>query len=93
MSEPVVDRVPCRVCASSVRRDVAVCPSCGTTEPWIPDEPTMNPRLLKVIMCGGVVVLIGVLLSVAGVFMFAPADDDEPDHRPPAIRSWAHESR
>jgi hypothetical protein len=53
--------------------------------PWIPDEPTLNPRIIRVAMLGGGVVLVGLLLFLAGLMMFGPAvEKEERDHRPPA---------
>jgi hypothetical protein len=75
-----------------VARDAAVCPSCGAKEPWISDEPTLNPRVIRLAMWGGGIVLIGLLLFMSGVLMFAPAEDER-DHRPPAADSEARDSR
>ena len=91
MTEAVPDIVPCRLCTEPVARDAKICPSCGVKDPWIPDEPTMNPRVLRLAMWGGGVVLVGLLLFLAGFMMFGPpAGEDERDHRPPAS---THESR
>ena len=50
MTEAAPDTVPCRLCTRPVARDAAVCPSCGVREPWVPDEPTMNPRIIRLAM-------------------------------------------
>jgi len=84
--------VRCRLCTSLVARDAAVCPSCGAKDPWIPDEPTLSVRAIRLLMWGGAIVLVGLLLIVSGVLMFAPADDER-DHRPPVARSATHDSR
>jgi hypothetical protein len=86
MTDAAPDIVPCRLCAEPVARDAEVCPSCGVKDPWIPDEPTMNPRVLRLAMLGGGVVVVGLLLFLAGLMMFGPpAERDERDHRPPAL--------
>ncbi len=92
MTEAVPDPVPCRLCTRLVARDAAVCPSCGAKEPWIPDEPTINPRAIRLAMWGGGIVLIGLLLFVSGVLMFAPGEEER-DHRPPGPAAERHESR
>jgi hypothetical protein len=94
MTEAAPDTVPCRLCTRLVDRDAAVCPFCGVKEPWIPDEPTINPRVLRVAMWGGGIVVVGLLLFLAGLMMFGPpAEDDERDHRPPGTAAERHESR
>ncbi len=92
MKEAVPETVPCRLCTELVSRDAAVCPFCGAKEPWIPDEPTINPRVIRLIMWGGGIILIGLLLFMSGVLMFAPAEQER-DHRPPATDSDPHDSR
>ncbi len=88
------DTVACRLCATLVAREATVCPSCGTKDPWIPDEPSINPRVIRLAMWGGGIVLVGLLLVVAGLMMFGPrAERDERDHRPPGTASEAHDSR
>jgi hypothetical protein len=87
-----VHLVRCRLCTSLVARDAAVCPSCDAKEPWIPDEPTLSGRVIRLVMWGGAIVLVGLLFIVSGVLMFAPADDER-DHRPPATGSARHDSR
>lgn len=87
MTEPAPDTVSCRLCTSLVARDARVCPSCGVKEPWIPDEPTSNPRIIRLAMWGGGIVLIGLLLFVSGLMMFGPrAEREDRDHRPPTLR-------
>ena len=94
MTEVPVDTVPCRLCETLVPRDATVCPSCGAKEPWIPDEPSINPRVVRLAMWGGSIVLVGLLLFLSGLVMFGPrADEDERDHRPPATASDIHTSR
>lgn len=93
MSEVPADIVPCRLCGTLVARDARVCASCGAKEPWIPDEPTINPRVIRLAMWGGGIVLVGLLLFVSGLLMFGPPAEQERDHRPPGTASEAHESR
>ena len=94
MTEIPVDTVPCRLCGKLVARDATVCPSCGAKEPRIPDEPTINPRVIRLAMWGGGIVLVGLLLLVAGLMMFGPpAEENERDHRPPATAFEARDSR
>ncbi len=85
MTEAAPDVVPCRLCTEPVAHDAKICPACGVKEPWIPDEPTINPHLMRVAMWGGGVVVLGLLVFLAGLIMFGPpAEKDERDHRPPA---------
>jgi hypothetical protein len=94
MTEAPVDTVPCRLCTTHVARDATVCPSCGAKGPWIPEEPTVNPRVIRLALWGGGIVLVGLLLFVSGLMMFGPrAEEDERDHRPPGTASKAHDSR
>ena len=94
MTEVPVDTVPCRLCATLVARDATVCPSCGAKEPWIADEPTINPRVIRLAMWGGGIVVVGLLLFVLGLMMFGPrAKEDERDHRSPGTASAARDSR
>jgi hypothetical protein len=94
MTEVPVDTAPCRLCATLVARNAAACPSCGAKDPWISDEPTINPRVIRLAMWGGGIVLVGILLFVSGLMMFGPrAAEDERDHRPPGAASKAHDSR
>lgn len=92
MTEAAPDTVPCRLCTRLVARDTAVCPSCGAKEPWIPDAPTISPRVIRLAMWTGGVVLGGLLLVLSGVLMFAPAEDER-DHRPPGVAAEHNESR
>jgi hypothetical protein len=87
------DTVPCRLCATLVAREAAVCPSCGAKDPWIPDEPSINSRIISLAMWGGGIVLVGLLLFVSGLMMFGPRAERERDHRPPGTASEAHDSR
>jgi hypothetical protein len=94
MTEAPVDTVPCRLCATPVARNATTCPSCGAKDPWIPDEPSINPRVVRLAMWGVGIVLVGVLLFVSGLMMFGPrAAEDERDHRPPGAAVKAHDSR
>ena len=95
MIEVAADTVSCRLCATLVARDATVCPSCGAKDPWIPDEPSINPRVIRLAMWGGSIVLVGLLLIAAGLMMFGPRAEqaDERDHRPPGTASRAHDSR
>ena len=92
MSEATSDVVPCRLCEAPVARDATVCPSCGVKEPWIPDEPSVDPRVIRLAMWGGGIILVIFLLFVSGVLMFGPAAEDR-DHRPPGARTATHGSR
>lgn len=88
MTDAVPELVPCRLCAEPVARDATRCSSCGATPAWVPDEPAMNPRVLRLAMWGGGVVVLGLLLLVASLMLFGPRaekDEDERDHRPPAV--------
>jgi hypothetical protein len=84
----------CRLCEAPVDRDAARCPSWGVKSPWVPDEPSLNPRLTRVAMwVGGVAVLI-LLLFVSGMLMFGPAAEDrERGHRPSAAATPARAAR
>jgi len=94
MPEVPVDTVPCRLCTTLVTRDATVCLSCGVKDPWIPDEPSINPHVIRLAMWGGGIVLVVLLLFVSGLMMFGPrAELDERDHRPPGTSSEAHDSR
>jgi len=94
MTEEVPETVPCRLCAELVPRDAKVCPSCGAKAPWIPDEPTLDPRAIRLAMWGGGIVLVGLLLFASGLMMFGPrAEQGERDHRPPVTASEAHDLR
>src|SRR5205823_13608691 len=75
----------CRLCEAPVARDAAICPSCGVKAPWVPDEPGVNPRRIRVAMWSGGVVVLLLLLFVAGMLLFGPAAEDrEREHRPSA---------
>jgi hypothetical protein len=90
VTDAAADTVPCRLCATRVDRDAPVCSSCGAREPWIPDEPTISPWIIRLATWGGSIVLLGLLLFVLGMLMFRPAaEDDERDHRPPSIGTLA----
>src|SRR5439155_9943535 len=78
------DVVPCRLCGARVARDATACPSCGVKASWIPDEPGIDPRWLRVALWGGGIVGLVLLLVVFGILMFGPAaEDTEPG--PPII--------
>jgi len=84
----------CRLCEAPVARDAARCPSCGVKAPWVPDEPSVNPRLIRVAMWGGEVVVLIMLLFVSGMLMFGPAAEDrERGHRPSAAATPARDTR
>jgi len=91
MTEAVPDTAPCRLCAKQVVRGAAICPSCGVKEPWIPDEPAMNPRVIRLAKWTGGVVLVGLLLLLFGVMMFGPAEDER-DEQPRGAKTERHES-
>jgi len=75
-----------------VAPDAAVCPSCGVGQPWIPDEPTLSPRLIRLLACGGAIIAVGLLLFMSGVLMFG-SPEREHDHRPPRAGLKAQDSR
>lgn len=78
--------VTCRLCDAPVARDADECGSCGVKAPWVPDEPSVNPRAIRLVMWAGGIVLGIMLLFVAGMLAFGPAaEDDERDHRPPSM--------
>ena len=86
MTESSSDIVTCRLCDAPVARDADVCPSCGVKAPWISDEPTLDPRVIRVATWGGGIAVAIILLFVAGMLAFGPAaDDDERDDRPPGV--------
>jgi hypothetical protein len=80
--------VTCRLCGAPVARDADVCASCGVKAPWVPDEPSMSPRVIRLAMWAGSIVLGIMLFFAAGMLGFGPAaEDDERDHRPPSMGS------
>jgi hypothetical protein len=86
MSEAGASVVACRLCGASVARNADVCPSCGVKAPWVSDEPSVSPRVIRLAMWGGGIVIGIMLLFVAGMLAFGPAaENDERDHRPPSI--------
>ncbi len=82
MTESLSRVVSCRLCAMPVAPDAAVCPSCGVGQPWIPDEPTLTPRVIRLLVFGGAIIVVGLLLFMSGVLIFG-SPDRERDHRPP----------
>ena len=92
MTEAVRDTVPCRPCTNQVVRGAVICSSCGVKEPWIPDEPAMNPRVIRLAKRGGrCCVLAGLLLLLFSVVMFGPAEDER-DEQPRGAKTERHES-
>ncbi len=89
MTEVAADSVPCRLCATLVAREAPVC----AKNPWIPDEPSINPHVIRLAMWGGGIVLVGLLFFVSGLMIFGPRAERERDHRPPGTASEAHDSR
>jgi hypothetical protein len=86
MNEPPPALVTCRLCEAPVARDAPVCPSCGAKAPWIPNEPTLNPRVVRLILWAGGIVVTGLLLFALGMLAFGPAaENEERDHRPPGM--------
>jgi hypothetical protein len=53
----------------------------------------MNPHIIRLVMWGGGVMLVGLLLFVSGLLMFGPPAEKERDHRPPGRASGTHEPR
>ena len=73
----------CRLCGTPLSDQTGACSRCGTPEPWIADEPTLNARLLRLVVWGTGIVLVAVLLFVSGFVMFGPpAEDRERGHAP-----------
>ena len=86
MNEPPAELVMCRLCEAPVARDAPVCPSCGAKAPWIPNEPTLRPRVIHVVMWMVGIVVSGLVLFALGMLMFGPAaEKDERDHRLPSM--------
>ena len=56
-----------------------------------PDEPAMNPRVIRLAKWAGGVVLVGLLLLLFGVMMFGPAEDERDEH-PRGAKTERHES-
>jgi len=84
--EPSV--VTCRLCDAPVERDAVVCAACGVKSPWVPDEPSANLRVIRLVMWGGGIVLAIMLFFVVGMISFGPvAEEEERDHRPPSMSS------
>jgi len=78
----------CRLCDAPVACDANVCASCGVKAPWVPDEPSVSPRVIRLVMWGGGIVLGIMVLIVVGMLAFGPAaEDEERDHRPPSMGS------
>ena len=78
----------CRLCDAPVARDADVCPSCGVKAPWVPDEPSVNLRAIRLAMWAGGIVLGIMFLFVVGMMAFGPvAENEERDHRPPSMSS------
>jgi hypothetical protein len=77
MTGAVDDTVPCRLCTAPVAREASACPACGVKAPWIPDEPSLNPRVVRLAMRGGTIVVVGLLLFLVGMLVFGPAAEDE----------------
>ncbi len=92
MADEPSGTVSCRLCGIRIAPDATICPSCGAKEPCIPDEPTVSPRVIRLLVWGGGIVLVGVLLLMSGVVMFG-TPDGERDHRPPHVESKKGESR
>jgi len=84
--------VPCRLCATAVAPDATMCPSCGVKQPWIQDEPTLTPSVIRLLVWGGGLALVALLLFMSGIVMFGSADG-KPDHRSPHVESEERKSR
>ena len=76
----VPDPARCRLCSEPVARDAEICPACGVKAPWIPNESTMNPRVIRLATWTGGVVLLGLLILLSGVLMFGPPEDEGDEH-------------
>jgi len=92
MSEPVADRVPCQLCGEPVARNDKRCSGCGVKEPWIPEEPSADPRVIRLATWAGGVVLVSMLLFLSAVMIFAPVEHKR-DQEPAGADSEQHESR
>jgi hypothetical protein len=80
----------CRLCDAPVARDADVCASCGVKAPWVSDEPSVSPRVIRLVMWGGGIILAIMLLFVVGMLAFGPvAENEERDHRAPTMGSQA----
>ena len=56
--------------------------------------PTLSPRVVRIAMWTGGIVLGMLLLLVAGMLVFGPAaDDNERDHRPSSVGLRTNEVR
>jgi hypothetical protein len=87
-NEPRSVAVTCRLCDAPVAHETDVCPSCGVKAPWVPDEPSVNPRVIRLTMWGVGIVVGLLLLFVVGMLVFGPvAEDEDRDQRPPSVRS------
>jgi hypothetical protein len=69
-NEPRSVAVTCRLCDAPVAHETDVCPSCGVKAPWVPDEPSVNPRVIRFAMWGAGIVVGLLLLFVAGMLVF-----------------------
>jgi len=88
MNEVRAAVVTCRLCDAPVARDADVCSSCGVKAPWVPDEPSVNLRAIRLAMWAGGIVLGIMFLFVVGMMAFGPvAEKEERDHRPPSMGS------
>ena len=92
MSEPVPDRIPCRLCGEPVARDDKSCSGCGVKAPWIPDEPSADPRVIRLATWAGGLALVGLLLFLSAVVIFAPAEHER-DHEPAGADTEQRASR
>jgi len=50
--------ITCRLCVTLLPSHATMCTAYETTTPWIPDEPRMDPRLIRFAVWGGGVVLV-----------------------------------
>jgi len=94
MTQDVSVKGSCRVCETSMSRDTAVCPSCGTRKPWVPEQPTVSPWIVRFALWSGGVLVGLVLLFVAGMLVFGPvAENRERGHTPPSVGARPGEAR
>ena len=63
MNELRAAMATCRLCDAPVARDADVCASCGVKAPWVPDEPSVNLRAIRLAMARALLHLSPVAVS------------------------------